>query len=838
MESIVFFGKGGIGKSTIAANVSVLLAAKGRKVLHVGCDPKMDSTLALMGRRIRPFNEQGGSAGEAALRRSLHRSIKGIDCIEAGGPQAGVGCAGAGIGAMLDAIKDSGLIEKEGYDTVVFDVLGDVVCGGFAAPLRRGFASKAVLVVSEELLSLYAANNLISMVNNYARNGVFLAGLAVNAKDFNAVRMAREFAKAANTRVLGIIPRDPAVTRAEKARKPVVALEPRSEAARSLARLASEIAAAGIPSSPPRMLGPAEFEAFMDDRPASPAAKTAKAAAPAPARKNSISPSALLERSGFSMTGISGGQVLCTWKGNGETFRLYIAPIAQSRPGMTGVSDWAYCYAPGSEPAPNAERGEFDRALKGVSALRFEDFISAFSGSLDFYGNADSFGKSSTHPLMPGGDRPMEPHVGYGQWHRFIFSDSSGICVPPGSVMVEHGDNECRFSSCSQTPLSTFRKIAGLASDACPSMGPILPKEEPAVMNTDFVYEDAVKGDEKKIASTLRSAAARSGAGGLVEFYSGCSPLILASDVAAFSSVTSKDLGVEVLLDNFNSFYAETPEKVRARSAFVARRLTALKRVKPSVDLNLINFSGSREPLTALLLSRGLTMMPYEKDFYRDIASARLQVLSAPDPVLTTAFDKLGIKWVSPTAPYGLGATEAWLRALFAALGRKAPKEGFGPSKKDLADYSAQAKRLSRCAAGFVASPKEFGTLESSWAVSGMPLISFLKEAGLAIRLFAYAPDATAKAFARTEAGLLGAKTGTLPKLVFFDSPVSLTKVLAGDRALRLVYSDIPLDPRIAAAGKNVFSVAICEPGYSGAVETLRRFAQLCEWDFNERYYG
>ena len=258
MESIVFFGKGGIGKSTIAANISVLFAARGKKVLHVGCDPKMDSTLSLMGRRIRPFNDQGGSDGEA-LRRSLHRSIKGIDCIEAGGPQAGVGCAGAGIGAMLDAIKDSSLIEKEGYDTVVFDVLGDVVCGGFAAPLRRGFASKAILVVSEELLSLYAANNLISMVNNYARNGVFLAGLAVNAKDPAAVRRAHDFARAANTRVLGVIPRDAAVTRAEKARKPVVALEPRSEAAKSLARLAAEIASAAVPSSPPRMLAPAEF---------------------------------------------------------------------------------------------------------------------------------------------------------------------------------------------------------------------------------------------------------------------------------------------------------------------------------------------------------------------------------------------------------------------------------------------------------------------------------------------------------------------------------------------------------------------------------------------------
>ncbi|MBI4352209.1 MAG: AAA family ATPase [Elusimicrobia bacterium] len=837
MESIVFFGKGGIGKSTIAANISVLFAAKGRKVLHVGCDPKRDSTLSLMGRRIRPFNEQGGSTGEEALRLSLHRTIKGIDCIEAGGPQAGVGCAGAGIGAMLDAIKDSSLIEKEGYDTVVFDVLGDVVCGGFAAPLRRGFASKAVLVVSEELLSLYAANNLISMVNNYARNGVFLAGLVVNAKDPAAVKLARDFAKAANTRVLGVIPRDPAVIRSERARKPVVALEPRSEAARSLARLAGELAAAGMPASPPRMLGEAEFEAFMNERPLP---RAARSAAPAPARENRkarVAASVLLERSGFSMTGVTGGQVVCAWKGGGDTFRLFIAPASDSRPAMVGVGDWAYCFLPGEGPGSNSSRDAFLAALGEISGLRFDDFISAFSGGLDFYGNVDSFGKTSSHPLMPEGGRPVEPYLGFGQWQRFLFSDSSGICIPPGSVMVEHGDNECRFSGCSQTPLNTFQKIAGLANDSTPSLGPLLPKEERLIVTTDFLYQDAVNGDEKKIAAALKAAAARTGPGGLVEFYTGCAPLVLASDVSSFSDRAARDLGVEVLRENFNSFCTETPEKVRARSAFVVRRLSALKRAKKPLDVNLINFGGCREPLSALLGSKGLALKTWEEEFYSDIASARLQVLSAADPVLTAAFDQLGIKWAAPGAPYGAAATGAWLRSLFSALGRKSPKEGFGPARKETEAVAAGVKRLSRFAAGFVASPEEIGMLEGSWAVSGVPLVSFLAEAGLALRLFVYAADRAARTLAGAETAALAARTGTKPRLAFFDSPGGLLKALSGDRALRLVYSDIPLDPRLAAAGKSAFSVSACEPGYEGAAETLRRLAQLCEWDFNERYF-
>ena len=105
------------------------------------------------------------------------------------------------------------------------------------------------------------------------------------------------------------------------------------------------------------------------------------------------------------------------------------------------------------------------------------------------------------------------------------------------------------------------------------------------------------------------------------------------------------------------------------------------------------------------------------------------------------------------------------------------------------------------------------------------------------MRLFAYAPAAEAKIHAKAAAAALAARPGVKPRLVFFDSPASLLKVLSGDRGLRLVYSDIPLDPRLAAAGKSAFSVAVCEPGYEGAVETLRRFAQLCEWDFNERYF-
>ncbi len=234
-ERIVFFGKGGIGKSTIAANLSVVYARQGRKVLHVGCDPKHDSTWQLLD-RPEPSSGAGSAAPplletfmEKQLRaRELGRSYSwqpeglvvrgrlGIDCVEAGGPEPGVGCAGRGISMMLEAFRDVRLLEWGKYEICVFDVLGDVVCGGFAAPLRKGIGEKVVIVTSEELMSLYAANNIAKAVRTYADNGVYLAGLVANLRDPRVDRNILElFATTLGTRILTYIPRDPAVRKVE-----------------------------------------------------------------------------------------------------------------------------------------------------------------------------------------------------------------------------------------------------------------------------------------------------------------------------------------------------------------------------------------------------------------------------------------------------------------------------------------------------------------------------------------------------------------------------------------------------------------------------------------------
>jgi nitrogenase iron protein NifH len=243
MERIAFYGKGGIGKSTIAAGTSLAMASKGHRVLHVGCDPKHDSTLTLTesGKGIRTVIDMVFSVPTGGLKREslISRGKFGIDCIESGGPEAGVGCGGRAVSRMFELFDELGVVDAKLYDVAVFDVLGDVVCGGFAAPLRRSVAPKVVIVLSEEMMSVYAANNISKAVLRYKDNGVCLAGLVVNRRDNNAnLDPVKRFAEKIGVQILAILPRDPMVTEAEVERFSLVERKPDSSFSREIIRLA------------------------------------------------------------------------------------------------------------------------------------------------------------------------------------------------------------------------------------------------------------------------------------------------------------------------------------------------------------------------------------------------------------------------------------------------------------------------------------------------------------------------------------------------------------------------------------------------------------------------
>jgi nitrogenase iron protein NifH len=212
MQKIAFYGKGGIGKSTVSAGVSMALARQGKRVLHVGCDPKHDSTLSLVpDGRITTVIEQIFSQRTGSLTRDhlIMQGKEGIDCIESGGPEAGVGCGGRAVSRMFEIFEEIGVVDEDRYDVAIFDVLGDVVCGGFAAPLRSAFAPKVVIVLSEEMASAYAANNIAKGVSHYLDNGVCLAGMVLNLRDNRADRGPVErFIQEVGSRILAVVPRE------------------------------------------------------------------------------------------------------------------------------------------------------------------------------------------------------------------------------------------------------------------------------------------------------------------------------------------------------------------------------------------------------------------------------------------------------------------------------------------------------------------------------------------------------------------------------------------------------------------------------------------------------
>src|SRR5512139_2596512 len=197
MKQIALYGKGGIGKSTTSANLSAALSGMGLDILQIGCDPKRDSTRMLMhGTFIPTVMDLVRERGDAAITLAdvEFKGYNGVRCVEAGGPEPGVGCAGRGIIATFQILEKFGALHA---DVVVYDVLGDVVCGGFAMPMREGYAQEVYLVTSGELMSLYAANNIckaIKRLSSRSRSRTRLAGVICNSKNMpEEEELVREF---------------------------------------------------------------------------------------------------------------------------------------------------------------------------------------------------------------------------------------------------------------------------------------------------------------------------------------------------------------------------------------------------------------------------------------------------------------------------------------------------------------------------------------------------------------------------------------------------------------------------------------------------------------------
>jgi nitrogenase iron protein NifH len=248
MRKVAIYGKGGIGKSTTTQNTVAGLAEMGRKVMVVGCDPKADSTRLLLGGLaqksvLETLREEEEDVDLEDLRRT---GFSGVVCVESGGPEPGVGCAGRGIITSINLLEQLGAYaDSEALDYAFYDVLGDVVCGGFAMPIREGKAKEIYIVVSGEMMAMYAANNICKGIVKFAEaGGVRLGGVICNSRNVdNEKEMIQAFAAKLGTQMIHFIPRDNMVQRAEINRKTVIEFDPAHPQADEYRTLARKIEA-------------------------------------------------------------------------------------------------------------------------------------------------------------------------------------------------------------------------------------------------------------------------------------------------------------------------------------------------------------------------------------------------------------------------------------------------------------------------------------------------------------------------------------------------------------------------------------------------------------------
>lgn len=244
LRQIAIYGKGGIGKSTTTQNLTAGLSELGKNIMVVGCDPKADSTRLLLGGLAQKtvldtLREEGDDVELDAIMKT---GFNGIRCVESGGPEPGVGCAGRGIITSIGMLENLGAYTEE-LDYVFYDVLGDVVCGGFAMPIREGKAKEIYIVASGEMMALYAANNICKGIKKYAlKGGVRLGGIICNSRNVDReIELLRAFAKELGTQLIHFVPRDNVVQRAEIRKKTVIEYDPNEKQADEYRELARKI---------------------------------------------------------------------------------------------------------------------------------------------------------------------------------------------------------------------------------------------------------------------------------------------------------------------------------------------------------------------------------------------------------------------------------------------------------------------------------------------------------------------------------------------------------------------------------------------------------------------
>ncbi len=267
MRQIAFYGKGGIGKSTTSQNTLAALSEMGKKILIVGCDPKADSTRLILHAKaqntVLSLAAEAGTVEDLEIEDVMKTGFNEIRCVESGGPEPGVGCAGRGVITSINFLEENGAYD--GVDYVSYDVLGDVVCGGFAMPIRENKAQEIYIVTSGEMMAMYAANNIAKGILKYANSGgVRLGGLVCNERQTDReYELIEALAKRLNTQLIHFVPRNNIVQHAELRRMTVLEFAPDSPQANEYRELAKKVDANAGKGSIPTPITMDELEELL-----------------------------------------------------------------------------------------------------------------------------------------------------------------------------------------------------------------------------------------------------------------------------------------------------------------------------------------------------------------------------------------------------------------------------------------------------------------------------------------------------------------------------------------------------------------------------------------------
>lgn len=269
MRQIAFYGKGGIGKSTTSQNTLAALSEMGKKILIVGCDPKADSTRLILHEKaqstVLSLAAEAGTVEDLEIEDVMKTGFRDIRCVESGGPEPGVGCAGRGVITSINFLEENGAYD--GVDYVSYDVLGDVVCGGFAMPIRENKAQEIYIVTSGEMMAMYAANNIAKGILKYANSGgVRLGGLVCNERQTDReYELIEALAKRLNTQLIHFVPRNNVVQHAELRRMTVLEFAPESSQAEEYRQLARKVDANAGKGTIPTPITMDELEDLLMD---------------------------------------------------------------------------------------------------------------------------------------------------------------------------------------------------------------------------------------------------------------------------------------------------------------------------------------------------------------------------------------------------------------------------------------------------------------------------------------------------------------------------------------------------------------------------------------------